>query len=380
MKLVIFGLTVSSSWGNGHATLWRSLIRALGRMGHEVVFFEKDVPYYAAHRDLLALERGQLVLYPTWDAVREIAQQHLDDADVGMATSYCPDGPTASELVLESGARVKAFYDLDTPVTLDRVSAGERVDYLPEGGLGAFDIVLSFTGGKALGALQRVLGARRVAALYGSVDSAVHRPVPANEAFRADLSYLGTFAADRQRALQQLFIDAARRTPERRFVLAGAQYPEAFPWTDNIYFVRHLPPGDHPSFFAASRLTLNVTRRAMAEYGHCPSGRLFEAAACGCPVLSDTWEGLDEFFAPGREIVLARTTEDAMAAVEMTDAELRRIAQAARDRVMAAHTGEMRAHEMFALLQNARATIPALRATAGVAGGVMDEGSEACGV
>jgi spore maturation protein CgeB len=235
-------------------------------------------------------------------------------------------------------------------VTLERVRAGERVEYLPEAGLGAFEVVLSFTGGRALEELRRVLGARRVAALYGSVDPAVHCCVPANEAFRGDLSYLGTFAADRQRALQRLFIDVAGRMPERRFVLAGAQYPEAFPWTENIYFVRHLPPGDHPAFFAASRLTLNVTRRAMAAYGWCPSGRLFEAAACGCPVLSDTWEGLEEFFEPGREILVARTTEEAIGAVGMTDGELGRIARAARERVMAEHTGARRAREMAAIL------------------------------
>jgi spore maturation protein CgeB len=147
MKLVIFGLTVSSSWGNGHATLWRGLIRALIARGNEVVFCERDVPYYAMHRDLFEIDGGELLLYKEWEDVLPVARRHLDEADVGIVTSYCPDGAEASEEVLGSGARVRSFYDLDTPVTLELLRGGERVGYLPERGLGDFDVVLSYTGG-----------------------------------------------------------------------------------------------------------------------------------------------------------------------------------------------------------------------------------------
>lgn len=348
MKLVVFGLSVSSSWGNGHATLWRALIAALARRGHRIVFFERDVPYYASHRDLTELPRGwgTLVLYPDWQAIRARAEHELRDADVAIVTSYCADGIAASEVVLGSRANVRAFYDLDTPVTLARLRAGESVPYLPPGGLGDFDLVLSYTGGRALAELRTRLGAGCVAPLYGSVDPAVHHPVAAVSDYAADLSYLGTYAADRQQALAMLFVAPARRMPTRRFLIGGAQYPPDFPWADNIFFKRHLPPAEHPAFYGSCALTLNVTRSAMAEMGHCPSGRLFEAAACGAPVLSDAWDGLEAFFTPGEEILVARTTEETIAAVDRPRPELAAIGRRARERTLAEHTADHRAQEL----------------------------------
>lgn len=351
MKLVIFGLTVSSSWGNGHATLWRGLCRALARMGHRVVFFERDVPYYALHRDLLELPGTDLVLYPDWADILPRARREVADADAAMVTSYCPDGVAASDLVLSEQEGTSVFYDLDTPITLERLEAGADVPYLPPSGLGGFDLVLSYTGGAALDALRDRLRARRVAPLYGSVDPEAHRPAEANPDYRADLSYIGTYAADRQEALDRLFLEPARRLPDRRFVIAGAQYPQDFPWSPNLWFVRHLPPADHPAFYAASPLTLNVTRAAMARMGWCPSGRLFEAAACGTAVLSDVWPGLDEFFEPGKEILTAETTEEAIAALTLPSEEIARICRAARERTLAEHTAERRAGQLLELLE-----------------------------
>jgi spore maturation protein CgeB len=350
MKLVVFGLTVTSSWGNGHATLWRGLMAALGRLGHQVVFFERDVPYYAWSRDCRELPGHRIVLYGDWPEAAPLAAGELAGADAGMVTSYCPDGPAAAELVLSSGVPRSVFYDLDTPVTLARLEAGEPVAYLPPEGLAGFDLVLSYTGGRALDALADRLGARRVAPLYGSVDPAVHRPAEPVAAYRADLSYLGTWAADRQRELAELFLEPARRLPEKRFLIGGSLYPPDFPWGDNIYYVRHVPPPDHPAFYSSSGLTLNVTRGAMARMGYCPSGRLFEAAACGTPVLSDDWEGLDHFFEPGREILVARSREEAVAALELPEEELRRVAARARERTLAEHTAERRAHELLAAI------------------------------
>jgi spore maturation protein CgeB len=352
MKLVVFGLSVSSSWGNGHATLWRGLIRALARQGHQVVFYERDVPYYAEHRDLPTLSDGVLRLYSGWASILELARRDLEDADAAMVTSYCPDGVAAADLVLNSpGLRV--FYDLDTPITLERLRRGESVAYLPAEGLGEFDLVLSYTGGAALEELKQRLGAKRVAPLYGSVDPTVHYPVAPAAQFRSDLSYLGTYAEDRQEALVRLFIEAARRRPAQRFLLGGAQYPAGFPWADNIYFVRHLPPADHSAFYCSSRATLNVTRAPMAEMGYCPSGRLFEAAACGAAVLSDRWPGLDEFFEPGTQILVADTTDDVLAALDMSDQQLVAIGRAARERVLADHTAEQRARQLVAAFEGA---------------------------
>jgi spore maturation protein CgeB len=264
-----------------------------------------------------------------------------------MITSYCPDAQAAAQLVLDSSIPVRCFYDLDTPVTLARLEAGERVEYVPSGGLGAFDVVLSYTGGIALTILRDWLGARRAVPLYGAADPELYYPTAPRPHYSAALSYIGTYAADRQARLEELFVATARRRPSDRFVIAGAQYPVEFPWSDNIFFVRHLPPSEHPAFYSSSRLTLNVTRAAMAGMGWCPSGRLFEAAASGVAILSDAWEGLDSFFDPGHEILLAHSTDDALAAIDLSDAELAAIARRARERTLDEHTLTRRAREMI---------------------------------
>jgi spore maturation protein CgeB len=360
MKFVVFGLTISSSWGNGHATLWRGLSRALHRKHHEVIFYERDVPYYAGARDYYEIPGGTLVLYNEWEEVQSRALRDIADADVAMVTSYCPDAIEAAAMVVQARRALSVFYDLDTPVTLGRLRRGEMASYIGPDRLSEFDLVLSYTGGHALDELRDRLGARLVLPLYGHVDPQMHRPVCPVEHYRADLSYLGTFAADRQQALQDFFVEPARMRPEQRFLLGGAQYPDDFPWCANMYFVRHLPPSEHPGFFSSSRLTLNVTRRDMAEMGWCPSGRLFEATACGTPVLSDAWDGLDAFFTPGDEILVARNTHEAVNALDLGEGELRRVAAAARERTLAEHTSERRADDLLRAVERAHARPPVL--------------------
>jgi spore maturation protein CgeB len=353
MRLVIFGLTVSSSWGNGHATIWRGLCRALARRGHEVTFFERDVPYYSAHRDLQSTDGYQLILYSGWKEIEAYARQAVAAADSAIVTSYCPDALAAADLILDSSAPVRVFYDLDTPVTLERFRLHGSVDYLPAYGLEPFDLVLSYAGGRALDELRQHLGARRVAALYGSVDPEVHKPVASDAHYHSDLSYLGTYAADRQPTLEQLFLEPARRSPEKQFLVGGALYPQDFPWSDNVSFVSHVPPPQHPAFYSSSKLTLSVTRAAMADMGYCPSGRLFEAAACETPVLSDTWDGLQEFFEPGREILVASSASDVVEFLALSPEELRSIGCAARARVLAEHTADHRSQQLLTLLEMA---------------------------
>jgi spore maturation protein CgeB len=352
MKLVIFGLAVSSSWGNGHAVLWRALIRALGVLGHYTVFFERDVPYYAQNRDVTVLEGGRLVLYREWNEIVPEAKRELAGADAGIVTSYCPDALAATELVL-AAPTLHLFYDLDTPVTLSQLAAAQPVPYIGPEGLAPFDLVLSYTGGAALTALHRRLGAKQVAPLYGSVDPDRYRPA-VFDGERAALSYLGTYAADRQAALEQLLVKTANRRPHDRFVIGGAQYPADFPWAGNIFFKRHVAENEHPRFYASAQLTLNVTRQAMAASGWCPSGRLFEAAACGTPIVSDWWEGLDAFFESGRQIIIVRTTEDVLAALDLSNAELAQIGASARERVLSRHTAAHRAAELEKLMSQFR--------------------------
>jgi spore maturation protein CgeB len=352
MRLVIFGLTLSSSWGNGHATLWRGLLKALAARGHTAIFYEKDVAYYAGARDEWEPPRGvRLQLYGELEEVRSDVRAELAQADAAIITSFCPDALGACRLIFDSRTAIKIFYDLDTPVTLDALECGARVSYLPEEGLGSFDLVLSYTGGRALDELRSRLGARRVAPLYGWVDPESHRAVPPHDEFRCTLSYLGTFAADRQPALEELLLHPARVRCGERFLIGGAQYPQNFPWSENIYFVRHLPPELHAAFFCSCRATLNVTRRAMARYGFCPSGRLFEAAACAAPILTDCWDGLECFFLPGPEVIPVRCAGDVLDALSLGDHELRAIGQAARERALEQHTGTARAMEFETLLE-----------------------------
>lgn len=346
MHLVVFGLSISSSWGNGHATLWRGLLKAMAARGHTLCFYEKDVPYYASTRDGWECPSGiRLRLYDSLDSIQQEAMHELAAADVALCTSYCPDGPRASRMIWDSNASIKGFYDLDTPVTLSALRSGLPVSYLPAEGLDEFEVVFSYTGGKALLDLQSVLKARFVVPLYGSVDPEVHNPVAPASEFRSDLCFLGTYADDRQRALEELFLKPASRMPEKRFVIAGAQYPEDFPWQRNIFFMRHLPPSLHPQCFCSARATLNITRRAMADYGYCPSGRLFEAAACGTAILSDSWEGLATFFVPGEEILVVESSDDVCDALSLSDEELQKIGTAARERALEQHTASHRVAE-----------------------------------
>jgi spore maturation protein CgeB len=345
MKIVVFGLSLSSSWGNGHATVWRSLLAALKRRGHESVFFERDTRYYAAHRDLRSPRYADLHIYSTWESIQESARREANGADVAVVTSYCADAIVASTLVLESRARLRVFYDLDTPVTLASVAERSPVFYLPHEGLAGFDLVFSFTGGEALKQLETRLGARRTAVLYGSVDPDEYRPCERVDRFAGDLSYLGTYASDRQPLLDQLFFEAAKRSPRRRFVIGGSLYPKQCPWSENIYYIPHVPPPEHLRFYSSSPMTLNVTRTAMAMMGFCPSGRLFEAAACGAALLSDQWEGIEEFFEPGSEIVIVNKTTDTVAALDCERDWIGAVARRARERTLDEHTGMRRAIE-----------------------------------
>jgi spore maturation protein CgeB len=353
LRFVIFGLTLSSSWANGHATPWRGLLNALHHLGHHTSFFERDVDYYAAHRDLPTPDFCELVLYDSWPSVCPTAARALDGADVAIVTSYCPDGLDACRLVLDTPHPLHVFYDLDTPVTVRALAEhGLAVPggahYLVPDLIGAFDLYLSFTGGPVLDELRLRWGARRTAPLYGSVDPAVHARVAQPPAeFRCALGYMGTYAADRQPSLERLLLGPARQRERDRFLVVGSLYPPDIAWPANVSRRWHLEPAEHPAFYSGNRLTLSITRQAMLDWGWTPSGRLFEAAACGTPVLTDRFPGLEAFFTPGQEILVAETPDDVLAALDLSDAELHQLARAARERTLAEHTGAARARELL---------------------------------
>ncbi len=352
MKIVIFGLTVSSSWGNGHATPYRALLRALHRKGHHVVFYERDVPYYARRRDFSSADFCELVLFSRWEEVRSRARADVGDADVVVHASYCVEGASIIDELADVSHGLRVFYDLDTPATIESLASG-KAEYLRADQIPGFDLYLSWCGGEILAELEQRWHARKALPLYGCVDPDVHRRVAVPEQYRCLMSYMGTYALDRQQKLETLFIEPVRRRRSDTFVLAGSMYPHDIKWPNNLRHFEHVSPHDHPALYSGSRFTLNITRDSMARVGYCPSGRFFEAAACGTPIISDWFEGLDHFFTPGEEIVIVRDTEDAMVALDVSDEDLARMAKQARERTLAQNSGERRAAELIAYLEGA---------------------------
>jgi spore maturation protein CgeB len=346
VKITIFGLTLSSSWGNGHATPYRAILRALRRQGTCVVFYERDVPYYACRRDFDACDYCELRMYSSWDEIRQQALRDVRESDIVINASYCSEGARVSDEVLEIDGPLHVFYDLDTPVTLSAL-ASAGADYLRLNQIPGFDLYLSFTGGPVLDTLEREYGAQLARPLYGCVDPDVYVRVELREEFRCSLSYLGTYAPDRQQKLDDLFLEPARRRNDLAFVLAGSMYPRQWVWPENVKRFEHVAPAEHPALYSSSSATLNITRKEMSESGYCPSGRFFEAAACGTPIVTDWWEGLDTFFHPGNELLVVNSADEVLSALKQGDSELRGIGERARERTLSEHTGERRAAQLL---------------------------------
>jgi spore maturation protein CgeB len=352
LRLAVFGLSLSSSWGNGHATTFRALLGAFARRGHEIVFFERDQPWYAAHRDLAHPDFCDLVLYRD---LAEIDPARVADADAVIVGSYVTDGVAVGAWVQATARGVTAFYDIDTPVTLAKLERGD-LEYLSPELIPGYDLYLSFTGGPTLDLLMSRYRSPRACALYCCVEPDAYRPVEKPAVY--DLGYLGTYSADRQPTLERLLLEPARRLPHMRFVVAGPLYPAEIEWPSNVARIDHVPPGAHPGFYGSCRFTLNVTRADMVRAGHSPSVRLFEAAACGTPIISDVWAGIDGILEPGRELILVQSTQDVLAVLSQVSADAARaMAEAARRRVLDEHTADHRARELEAYLSAAIATL-----------------------
>lgn len=348
-SLVVFGLSLSSSWGNGHATTYRGLLRALARRGWQTTFFERDAEWYRANRDLSDPEFCDLRLYGDWPETRPQAAAAVQAADAVLVGSYAGDAQEIIDwLVRRRGQRPLFFYDLDTPITLAALNAQGEAEYLRADQVPEFDAYLSFTGGRALRELTERWGARRAEALYCAVDPDLHRPRPADPRFECRLGYMGTYAADRQPKLRELISATARALPGERFLVAGPQYPpdEVRQFPANVQHIAHVAPDDHAAFYCSNWATLNLTRDAMVSYGWSPSVRLFEAAACGACILSDRWPGLEDLLEPGREVLLVADHHEVRRELDLlTPARRSAIGAAARQRVLESHTFERRAEQ-----------------------------------
>jgi spore maturation protein CgeB len=350
MRLVVLGLSLSSSWGNGHATTFRALLKEFAARGHDILFLERDVPWYASNRDIAEPDYCQLEFYPDLAGLHRW-KRDIAAADAVMVGSYVPEGVAVGRYVQQNAEGVTAFYDIDTPVTLAKLERGD-FEYLSPEIIPGYDVYLSFTGGPTLRLLEDKYKSPAARALYCSVDPAAYPPLDVPKKWA--LSYLGTYSPDRQPTLERLLIEPARRMPDRRFVVAGPQYPENIEWPDNVERIEHLPPRDHAEFYAASLFTLNVTRADMIAAGWSPSVRLFEAAACAVPVISDRWEGIESLFSPGPEMRLAAGSDEVVEIVgTIGEAEAAAMGRAARARVLDGHTAAHRAAELETHLREA---------------------------
>jgi spore maturation protein CgeB len=346
MKIVIYGLTVTSSWGNGHATTFRSLLKALHRRGHHIHFVERDVEWYRSNRDLPHPPFCTVHLYDEWQTGSTRLLALSSNADAIVIGSYFPDAIAATSALLSSVRAPVLFYDIDTPITVASLRAHGRTDYLTTELIPAYSAYLSFTGGPALNELETRFGSPRAVPFYCSVDPDLYHPTSPNPAYTCALSYLGTYAADRQPKLMRLLNETARLLPDERFIVAGPQYPSDVPWADNVERIIHLSPPEHPAFYSSSRFTLNLTRDDMVAAGYSPSVRLFEASACGAAILSDPWPGLEDFLTPNSEILLPRTAaEVAHILRNLPDTDRLAIGQRARDRILSEHTSPHRAEQ-----------------------------------
>jgi spore maturation protein CgeB len=355
LDIVIFGLSITSSWGNGHATTYRALAKGLAQRGHKVTFLERDVSWYRDHRDLAEPDYCRVELY---DRLKDVALRFgpkVADANLVILGSYVPDGAMIGDWITSHARGVTAFYDIDTPVTLAKLADGPT-DYISASLIPRFDLYLSFTGGPVLQEIEDLFGSPRARALHCAVDLDSHAPV--DVAPRWTLGYLGTYSADRQPTLERLLLQPAARLPREAFAVAGAQYPSGINWSSNVELIAHVPPADHSAFYCAQRYTLNVTRADMVAAGYSPSVRLFEAAACEVPVISDSWPGLETFFVPGQEILIAEHAGDVVQLIESVPDEKRRdIAAAARKRVLQSHTPAHRAREIESYYREARSAV-----------------------
>lgn len=344
LSITILGLSITSSWGNGHATTYRALVRELVAAGHDVLFLERDQPWYASSRDLAQPPWGRTALYGSLDELQDRFAADVRDADLVIVGSYVPQGDQVGDWVQRTARGRTAFYDIDTPVTLAKLARGEH-EYLRPDQIAGYDLYLSFTGGPTLRRLEREFGSPRARVLYCSVDPQLYFPEPQDKAW--DLGYMGTYSDDRQPGVDRLLLQPARDWRQGRFIVAGPLYPDSIAWPANVEYRPHLPPAEHRAFYNRQRFTLNITRADMIRAGWSPSVRLFEAAACGVPIISDRWAGLETLLSPGREIVLADTAAEVLAVLRGMDEDERlAMAQRARARILAEHTAAHRAEQL----------------------------------
>jgi spore maturation protein CgeB len=351
MKIAFYGSSLVSAYWNGAATYYRGIIKALHRRGHAVTFFEPDAYDRQAHRDIPDPAWATVRVYPATEAGVRAALAAGSSADLIVKASGVGVFDALLEeavLSLQGPARRVVFWDVDAPATLERLRANPRDPF--HGLIPRYDLILTYGGGEPVVRGYHAAGAQCCVPIYNALDPETHHPVAPDPRFAADLSFLGNRLPDREARVEEFFLRAAALAPEARFLLGGNGWADK-PLPPNVCYMGHVYTTDHNALNCSARAVLNIARESMASYGYSPATRVFEAAGAGACLISDAWQGLDQFLEPELEVLVARSGSEVAALVDALTPELaRRIGQAARRRVLAEHTYEHRAAQVETVL------------------------------
>jgi len=352
MKICFFGSSLVSSYWNGAATYYRGILKALAALGHEIVFFEPDAFERQSHRDISDPEWAKVVVYPaTSEGWQRSLEKAIGSADLLVKASGV--GVFDRELecaMVETPARARrAYWDVDAPATLDEIAANPA-HHLRKA-IPRYDVVFTYGGGAPVVKAYRAVGARDCVPIYNALDPDHHFPVEPVPEFESELGFLGNRLPDREARVDAFFLDAARRLPQKRFLLGGSGW-ESKELPANVKCIGHVGTNAHNAFFCSGLATLNVNRESMARYGFSPPTRVFEAAGAGACLLTDRWKGIDLFLEPNREVLVAEDGEEVALHLDgLTPGRAREIANRARRRVLAHHTYAQRALQVHEVLE-----------------------------
>ncbi len=352
MKIAFYGSSLLSSWWNGAATYYRGLLRDLAGRGYEITFYEPDAYERQQHRDMEPQPWARSVVYPaTADGVRSVLEQAAA-ADIVVKASGV--GVFDDELIagIVEHARpgaLKIFWDVDAAATLDEMR--HDADHPVRRALPDLDLVLTYGGGPPVIEAYEGFGARRCVPVYNALDPATHHPVPPDARFAADLSFLGNRLPDRETRVEQFFLEPAAALADRSFLIGGNGW-ESRPMPANVRHLGHVFTNQHNAFNCTPMAVLNVARDSMASIGFSPATRVFEAAGAAACLITDAWEGIEQFLVPGEEVLVARDGQDVAEQVRtLTHDRARAIGSAALKRVLAEHTYAHRGAQVDALLR-----------------------------
>lgn len=351
MKFSFFGSSLVSAYWNGAATYYRGIIRAMHERGHQVTFYEPDAYDRQKNRDIDDPEWAKVIVYQPTEKEVLNALELASDADVIIKTSgvgVFDEFLEKEVLRFQQEGKLVIFWDVDAPATLDRVHEGDETfrDLIPQ-----YDLILTYGGGEPVIEAYQLLGARKCYPVYNALDPSTHYPVPSSEQFRGDLVFLGNRLSDREKRVEEFFLEVAAELPEQKFILGGNGWHDK-PLTNNVQYIGHVYTKDHNVLNCSCKAVLNISRNSMARYGFSPATRVFEAAGAAACIITDYWEGIDFFFEPGKEILVANNGSEVKEILSsLTTERAAEIGRAALQRVLSQHTYTNRALELDDILK-----------------------------